>query len=161
VQIDSIEQWTGDALTVTLHLDWAAAAFALEIGEVTAGAGIHCGNEHELGGKRDTPSRARHSNFPILKRLAHYLQRRSFKLRQFIQKQDAIVREAYFARIWKRPAAKQTDVADRVMGRAERSRRDKRLFGIEQTSNAMYFGRFDRFIECKRRDDCRDPLGQH
>src|SRR5262249_50777827 len=54
VQIDSIEQWAGDALTVTLHLDWAAAAFALEIGEITARAGIHCGNEHELGGKRDT-----------------------------------------------------------------------------------------------------------
>src|SRR5712671_1306930 len=42
VQIDAIEQRAGDALTVPLHLDWAAPAFAFQIAEVTAWAGIHC-----------------------------------------------------------------------------------------------------------------------
>ncbi len=81
VQIDAIEQRAGDALAVALHLDWAAAAFALEIAEVTARAGIHRRHQHELGGKCDAPRRARHSDFPILQRLAHHLQCGSFKLR--------------------------------------------------------------------------------
>ena len=42
VQIDAIKQRTRDALTVALYLDWAAAAFALEIAEVTARAGMRC-----------------------------------------------------------------------------------------------------------------------
>src|SRR5262245_59896438 len=74
VQIDAIEQRAGDALTITLHLHGAAPAFALEIAEVTACAGIHCSHKHELGGKSDTPRRARYSDFPVLERLTHHFQ---------------------------------------------------------------------------------------
>src|SRR5438552_7817751 len=81
VQIDAIKQRTRDALTVALYLDWAAAAFALEIAEVTARAGIHRRHQHELAWKCDAARRARHSDFPILQRLAHHLQCGSFKLR--------------------------------------------------------------------------------
>ena len=68
------------------------------------------------------------------------------------------MRDAYFTGIWKRAAAKQTDVADSVMRRTERSRRNERLFGIEQTSNAVDFGRLDCFIKSKRWDDRRDAI---
>jgi hypothetical protein len=71
------------------------------------------------------------------------------------------VRDAYFTGIWKRAAAKQTDVADGVMRRAEGSRRDKGLFGVEQPGDAVDFGRLDRFIERKRRDNGRDAFGKH
>ena len=71
------------------------------------------------------------------------------------------MRNAYFAGIRESAAAQQTNVADRVMRRAERSRRDKGLFGVEQTSDAMDLGRLDRFIERKRRDNSRDALGEH
>ena len=98
-------------MTIALHLHRTATALALEIAEVPTRAGIHCGHEHELGGKCDTPRRARHGDFPVLERLTHHFQCRSFELRQFIQKQHAIVRDAYFARIWKRAAAKEADVA--------------------------------------------------
>src|ERR1700757_4242458 len=131
VQIDSIEQRTGDALTVTLHLHGAAAAFAFEIAEVTARAWIHCRYEHELRGKCDTPCRARHCDLSILERLTHHFQCRSFELRKLIQKKDTIMGQAYFARIRKRAAAEQTDVADGVMRRAKRSRRHKGLFCVE------------------------------
>src|SRR5262245_18966537 len=69
VQVDSIEQRSGDALTVTLHLDWAAAAFALKIAKITARAGIHCSDEHELGGKRNASRRTGHGDFAVLERL--------------------------------------------------------------------------------------------
>src|SRR6185369_7670581 len=161
VQIDAIEQRAGDALTITLHLHGPAPAFALEIAEVTARTGIHCGHQHELGWKRDTPRRARHSDLPILERLTHHFQCRSFELRQFIQKKHTVVSDTYFARIRKRSAAKQTDVADGVMRRPERSRRHKGLFGVEQSSDAVNLGRLDRFIERKRWDDCWDAFRQH
>src|SRR6266550_3585689 len=86
VQIDAIKQRTRDALTVALYLNWAAAAFALEIAEVTARTGIHRRHQHEFAWKCDAACRARHSDFPILQRLAHHFQCGSFKLRQFIEK---------------------------------------------------------------------------
>ena len=62
------------------------------------------------------------SHFPVFERLAHYFQCRAFELGQFVEKQHAVVSEAYFAGIWKRAAAEQTDVADRVMRSAKRPR---------------------------------------
>src|SRR5262245_3725434 len=161
VQIDAIEQRAGDALTITLHLHGPAPAFALEIAEVTARTGIHCGHKHKLGGKRDTSRGARHSDLPVLERLTHHFQCRSLELRKFIQKKHTVVGDTYFARIWKRSAAKQTDVANGVMRRAERSRRHKGLFGVEQPGDAVNLGRLDRFSERKRWDDCWDAFRQH
>src|SRR6476620_1179091 len=71
------------------------------------------------------------------------------------------MRDAYFTGIWKRAAAKQTDVADSVMRIAKRSLGNERLFGIEQTSDAVDLGRLDRFIQCERRDNRRDAFRQH
>src|SRR5690242_7250072 len=66
VQIDPMKQRAGNALTVTLHLQRAAPAFALKIAEVAAGTWVHCSHQHELGWKRDTACGARHSYFPVL-----------------------------------------------------------------------------------------------
>ncbi len=41
VQIDPVEERTGNSLPVTLDLHRATAAFAFQIAEVTAGAGVH------------------------------------------------------------------------------------------------------------------------
>src|SRR4029453_2650816 len=71
------------------------------------------------------------------------------------------MRNAYFTGIWKRAAAEQTDVADGVMRIAKRSPGNERLFGIEQTGDAVDLGRLDRFFEHKRRDDCWDAFRQH
>src|SRR5262249_32275469 len=122
---------------------------------------IHRSHEHELGGKRDAPRRARDRDFPVFEGLTHHFQCRSFELRQFIQKQHTVVRDAYFAGIWKRTAAKQTNVADGVMRCAERSRGHKGLFGVEQPSDTVNLGRLDRFVERKWWDDCWDALRQH
>src|SRR5262249_51366722 len=48
VEIDSIEQRAGNALTIALHLCRAAPALAFQIAEVAALAGIHRRNEHKL-----------------------------------------------------------------------------------------------------------------
>src|SRR5215471_7802600 len=71
------------------------------------------------------------------------------------------MRETYFTRIWKRAAAEQTNIADGVMRRPERSDRYKGLLSVEQTGDAMDLGGLDRLVERKRRNDCWDAFGQH
>ena len=97
VQVDAIEQWTGNALPITLHLHRAATAFAFQIAEVATRAGVHRRHEHELGRKSDRAGRARDGDATIFERLAQHFERRAFELRQFIEKEDAVVRDAHFA----------------------------------------------------------------
>src|SRR5438067_13886800 len=53
VEIDPVQQRAGDALTITLHLARAAAAFALQIAEVTTWTRIHCRHQHEFARERE------------------------------------------------------------------------------------------------------------
>src|SRR5947199_5121565 len=161
VQIDAIEQWTGDALPISLHLKRSATAFALQVAEIAAGAGIHRRNEHELRRKSDAARCARHGHLPVFEWLAHDFQRRSFKLGQLIEKQNTIVSDAYFTGIRKRAATKQANVAYSVMRITKRSRRDERSFRIEQASDAMDLRRLNRFLERQRRNNGRNTFGQH
>src|SRR5439155_2240479 len=115
MQIDAIEQRPGNALTISLHLHRSAAAFALEIAEVAARARVHCGDEHELRRKRDAACGAGDGDFAVFERFAHHLQCRSIEIRQLIQKEDTVVGEAYFARIWKSPTTAQTNVTNGMM----------------------------------------------
>ena len=80
VQIDAIQQRTGDALPIPLHLKWTAAAFAFEIAKIAARTRIHRRDEHELRRKSHAPRRARHGDLPVFERLTHYFQCRSLKL---------------------------------------------------------------------------------
>ena len=161
VQIDAIQQRAGNALAITLHLSWTATAFAFEIAKIAAWARIHRGDQHELRRESDAAGSAGDGDFSVFDWLAHYFQCRSFEFRQLIEKQDAVVREADFARVWKCAAAEQTDIADGVMRRAERPRRDERFFAIEQPGDAVNLGRLDRFLQRHRRDDGGDAFGKH
>ena len=48
VQIDTVQQRPGDALSITLHLGGTATALAFEIAKVAAWTRIHRGDKHEL-----------------------------------------------------------------------------------------------------------------
>src|SRR6266581_4390059 len=115
VQIDAVEQRPGDSLPIALHLKRAATAFALQVAKIAARTGIHRRNEHQLRGKSDATCRARHGDLPVFEWLAQYFQRRSLKLGQLIEKQHAVMCDAYFTGVRKRAAAEQPNVADSVM----------------------------------------------
>src|SRR5262245_40837890 len=147
MQIDAIQQRAGNALSITLHLNRTATAFAFQVAKVATRARIHRGNEHELRGQSDAARSARPRNFSVFELLPHYFQRGSFEFRQLIEEENAVVGQAHFTRAWKRAAAKQTNVADGVMRGSEWSCRDEGLLGIEQAGDAVNFGRFNRFLE--------------
>src|SRR5262245_50125248 len=119
MQVNAIQQRTGNPLAIALHLGGTATAFAFQVAKVAARAWIHRSDEHELGGESDAARSTGNRDFPIFEWLAHYLQCRSFEFRQFIEEKDAVVSEAHFTGIWKRPAAEQPDVTNGVMGGAK------------------------------------------
>ena len=49
-------------------------------------------------GKVIVPGGARDGDAAVFERLAHHFEGRAFELRQLIEKEDAVVREAHFAR---------------------------------------------------------------
>src|SRR6202171_2527058 len=161
MQIDSIEQRSGDTLAITLHLHRSAAAFAFQVAKVTAGTGIHCGHEHKLGRKGKTSRGARDRHFSIFQWLPHHFQGRSFELRQLIEKENAIAPDAACAGSWNRAAAEKADVANGVMRRAEWTGGNKRAIAIKQARDAVDLGRFNRFIERHRWNDRGDAFRQH
>ena len=158
VQIDPVEQRPRNSLAIALHLHRTAAAFAFEIAEISTRAGVHRRDQHEFAGKGEAAGCARDRYFSVLERLTHYFQGGSFELWQLIEKKDAIVGKAHFTRSRERSAAEQADVADGVMRRAKRPRRDKRFFAVEKSGNAVDLGGLDRFIKRHRRNNCWDPL---
>src|ERR1700694_2237469 len=78
VQIDAIEQGSGNSLPITRDLERPASALALQVAEVSARARIHRRHEHELGRKSHAASRARDSDFAVFERLPHYFERGAF-----------------------------------------------------------------------------------
>src|SRR5262249_6242779 len=131
MEIDSVQQRSGDALPVTLHLARTAAAIALQIAKVTARTRIHCRYQHELARERNTAGSTRNRDPSVLQRLAHYFQGRAMKFRQFIEKQHAVMGDTYLARIWDRSSSEQADIANGVMWGTKRTRRHERLLGGE------------------------------
>jgi hypothetical protein len=69
VEIDAIEQRTGNTLSITVDLGRSALAFAFQIAEIAAGARVHRGHEHELGWEGDAAGGAGDRDFPVFERM--------------------------------------------------------------------------------------------
>src|SRR5437016_7223378 len=72
VEIDPIEQRSGNTLPISLHLTRAAAAFAFQIAEITARTRVHRRYQHEFAGKSDAAGCSRNSNASIFQWLTHH-----------------------------------------------------------------------------------------
>src|SRR6516162_7075236 len=122
---------------------------------------VHRSDEHEFARECERSGRARHRNASILERLTHHLQSRSVELRKFIQEEDPIVGKTHFPRSRLRGPSKQASVRNRVMRATERPGSDKMMAIVQKIADAVYFGRFNRFSKCERRQDGRNPLCDH
>src|SRR6266550_7216179 len=107
VEIDPIEQRSGNTLPISLHMTRTAAALAFQIGEVTARTRIHRRHQYKFARESNAPGRSRNGNASVLQWLSHHFQSGTMKFRQLVKKEDAVVREADFTGIWNCPAAEQ------------------------------------------------------
>ena len=112
-------------------------------------------------GKCQRHGRPGDANRPIFQRLAHHFEHVAREFRQFVEKQDSVVRQRYLARPRNRSAADQACVGDRVMRRAKRSHPDQARARVEHARHAVNLRRLQSFFERKRRQNGRHPFRQH
>ena len=122
VNVDPIEQRSRDASAVTSHLFGRAMAFARVVTEIPARARIHRGNQGKARWKRNAERRARDGDATVLQWLTQRLERAAWKLQQLVEEQDAVMREANFARAWDAAAPDQSCRRNGMVGRTEWAR---------------------------------------
>ena len=161
MDVDAVEERAGDAVAITLDLNAGATALALRITVKSARAGVHRGNENEFGGECHGSGSTGNGHLAVLDRLAHDLKRGAFEFRQFIEEEDAVVGDTDLTRRGIGRSAEETDIADGMMRRAEGAFRNEGIRLIEQATNAMNLGGFNRLIESHGWNDRRNALCQH
>ena len=81
VNIDAVQQWTGDSFLVFRHDRRCTGAWLLAVPVIATGTGIHRSNQHYTGGIFHRETGAGDADLAVFQRLTHYLQNSSFKLR--------------------------------------------------------------------------------
>jgi hypothetical protein len=87
--------------------------------EVTAGAGVHGGDQGEAGGEGKGGDGPGQGHEAVLQRLAERLEGVPAELGQLVEKEDAVVGEAHFPGTRDAPAADEAGVGDGVVGGPE------------------------------------------
>ena len=162
VDIDAVEQRAADLAEVVLDLAGRAAAFAGGIAVEAALAGIHGGHQHEAGGEAERHGGAGDAERAIFQRLAEHFENVARKLREFVEEEHAVVRQADFAGTRHAgAAADQAGVGDGVVRRAERALVQQSGARPERAGDAVDFGGFDGLFEGEGRQDAGEALGEH
>ena len=139
---------------------WCTSSACCGVAEVAAGAGVHRGDQHDVGGEADRAGGAGDGDAAFLERLAQDLEDVLAELRQLVEEEHAVVGERDLAGAGDAAAADQAGVADRVMRGAERARGDQRA-AAHEAEDAVHARRLDRLFERQRRQDGGQALGQH
>jgi hypothetical protein len=100
-------------------------------------AWVHGRGQHELGGEGDGASCPRDRHDAVFQRLTKHLQHAHAELGQLVEKENAAVGQTNLARAGPAAAADEADVADRVVGRAERARLDQRRAARQPAADAI------------------------
>ena len=93
MQVDAVEQRAGEFSAITRNLLGRAPALTACAAQMPAGTRVHCRDQLELGGKFGLPSGARNVNAAVFQRLTQRFEHAAIELRQFVQKQHAVMRQ--------------------------------------------------------------------
>ena len=146
IEVDAVEQGAADLLLVFYDLRGRTGAVVLAVAEVAAGAGVHAGDERELGWESERALGAADGDDAVLQRLAQVLQDGARELGQFVEEEDTAVRQADLARAGKGTAADEGGGAGAVVRGAEGAGGDERLIGGKQAGDGIDLGDFQRFF---------------
>src|SRR5213594_4933979 len=98
---------------------------------MTARTRVHRGDEREARGIGGGIPGARDRDRALLERFAECFEDGRREFRELVEEECAAVREANFARPWRRAAADEREVRGGVVRRAERARSKQRALGID------------------------------
>ena len=119
LQVDTVQQWAGDAAAVALHLFGTALAAAAGIAPVAAGTGVHGRHQLETGRELRLARGPGDEDVAGLQGFAQHLQHAAVELRQFIEEQHALVGQGDLPRPWLGTTTHQSDRRGTVVGGAE------------------------------------------
>ena len=160
-QVDAIAQWSGQPGGVALDLLRRAAARAQVAAGIPARARIHRAHQHEGGGEGRGAGGARDPHRPFFEWLPQHFQDVAAELRHLVEEQHAVMRQADLARPRDRPATDQRDIADGVMRRPERPRREQSRTCRDQPRDRMHGRHLHRFVLGERRQNAGQPSRHH
>ena len=161
VQVDAVEDRARQLGQVVLSLDGRAGA-AVALAVVAAGAGIGGGDEHERGGELDLRLEAGDADGAVFDRPPEGLDDRFGHLPDFVEKEDAAVRERHLAREDGLSAAPAHDGRERrgIVRGAEGAPADQPVLRAALAGHRIDFARDERLFHRHRRQDARQGLGE-
>ena len=119
VHVDAVKEGTGEFLLVSVDLILSAGAFVGRVAEIATRAGVHGGDEHEVGGVSGLGVDARDGDFLVFERLTKRLEDGAGKFGDFVEEEDAEMSEGDFSWFGFSAAANDGDGGGGVMRGAE------------------------------------------
>ena len=92
-QINAVAKRTRHAAVVPCDVCGGASADAVVVTSKATRAWVHCGNQHETGGKGRGACGARNRHATLFERLSHHFKDAPIELRHLIEEEDAVVRQ--------------------------------------------------------------------
>src|SRR6185295_17167704 len=135
VEVDAIEERSRDPRAIALDHGRRTAAEAAGVSEMPAGAGVERADETEAGGKGQPGAGPDDGDEALFERLAERLESVAAELRQLVQEEHAVVRQA---RLPRPRGGSSSDHADRARSRVRAAERTlekqagRRLVGGER-----------------------------
>ena len=148
MNVDSIKQRPTDLGEVFGDVTGRTLAVDFRVIVVTTRAGVHAGNEHEIGGEGDTMSGTRDVYLLFFEWLSERFQGISMKFGEFIKKQHPVVRQRDFSWLQGVAATDHRHVREGVVGTSNHALGDdailSRLFG-KSACDGVDLGGFQTF----------------
>ncbi len=160
VQIDPVEEGPGKAASISFgHL--CGTATGLDgVARVTARTGIHSGDQYQIGGKLQTLSDPGDENAPLFEGLPKRLQMATGELGQFVEEENAPMRESDLPGPDGASSAEQCRPRGGVMRGSKGAVCDERTLA-EQPCDAVDGGTLEGFVQSQIGQDAWHSPGQH
>src|SRR5258708_3709280 len=161
LQVDAVQQRSGKAPLVGVDRGRRAVARANRVSQPAAWAWIGRGHEREASGVGDRAARTRDDDAAGFQRLAQCLEDRGLKLRQLIQKEDAVVSPRDLARpSHPGPSADESPRRGAAVRRPKWARGVERPRAVELAEEAAHLRHLERLVQLQRREDARPATPQ-
>ena len=161
MDVDTVQQRTGQPVAVPVQDVGAAGAFVVGVPEVAAGTGIHGGHQHAGGRIGEALPGTGDGHAAVLQGLAQHFQRVLAEFGQLVEEEHAAMGQAHLTGQGMQAAAHQGCLRDRVVRRPEGPHAHQPLPGGQLARHAVDLGDFQGFFKVQGRQDGGQTLGQH
>jgi len=161
VEVDAVQQRTGDLFCVFFRLACRAGAAAAGMSSPAAPAGVHGAYQLKAGRHVQRAAGTGHGDFTVLQRLTHGLQNIPMEFRKLVEEEHAVVRKGDLAGAQGRAAAGEGGSRSGVVRTAEGTAGQQGIFGVGHACHGPNGGNGQRFVAAHVGQNGGQPLCQH